>query len=132
MTRKKFVKQLMAMGYQRNAAEAVAIFARIEGRTYEQYLQKEKQDQGFHAALEKLKTGLNEALAHIAKAITDAAEQIRKIWERHPLYGIDWANVPDLNTITHPGLYATEINTDSIQVISREDHDALHGGGSNE
>lgn len=132
MTRKKFVKQLMAMGYQRNAAEAVAIFARIEGCTYEQYLQKEKQGQAFNAALEKLKTCLNEAFATAAKAIADAVERIREIWEKHPLYGIDWANGPDLNAITRPGLYATEINTDSIQAMSREDHDALRGGGGHE
>lgn len=43
MTRKKFVKQLMAMGYQRNNAEALAVWARSRGWTYEQYLKVERQ-----------------------------------------------------------------------------------------
>ena len=38
MKHKKFVKQLMALGYQRNEAESLAEYARLGGWTYEQYM----------------------------------------------------------------------------------------------
>lgn len=114
MTRKKFMKQLMAMGYQRNAAEVLAMFARMEGLTYDQYLQKEKQDLAFHAAIEKLKTAVNDIAAAVAKVLTDAAEQMRKVWETHPLYGIDWAKGPDQTAYTPMVLPLCTSNTDEL------------------
>ena len=52
MTRKKFVKQLMALGYQRNNAEALAIYARCGGWTYEQYLEVVRKYNGQLTALQ--------------------------------------------------------------------------------
>ena len=76
MKRKKFVKQLMSLGYQRNNANALAMYARMGGWTYEQYLQIEKSYTGYYKALEDMKNSLAYCLAPVAKAATDALKKL--------------------------------------------------------
>lgn len=85
MTRKKFVKQLMAQGYQRNTAEGVAMYARLGGWTYEQYLHVSSQNQAFYRAVENLKICVAESFAQVAKAATDAVKKAREAFTTYSL-----------------------------------------------
>lgn len=78
MTRKKFVKLLMAQGYQRNTAEGVAMYARLGGWTYEQYLQVTNQNQALYRAVENIKISLVDSFIPVLKAASEAMEQLRE------------------------------------------------------
>lgn len=76
MTRKKFVKQLMALGYQRNGAEALAIYARCGGWTYEQYLGVERKYNGQLRAFETAAGRVAEQFADAAKQLASAGQKL--------------------------------------------------------
>lgn len=147
MTRKKFVKQLMALGYQRNEAQRLADYARRGFWTYEQYLEIEKKYHGPHRKIESIKISLVDNLtpaikaaaqivANLAKVITSAVaqtkagetlldyvkENVLQIAERHPADALDAMTYATQNcqTLLHP-------LPDNVQVMSQADHDALHG-----
>lgn len=109
MTRKKFVKQIMAMGYQRNEAQRLAEYARRGFWTYEQYLEIEKQYHGMHRKIESIKISLTDALTPAVKAATQAvqalADAITNAVERSQPGKklLDWAkeNAPQI-TERHP------------------------------
>lgn len=63
MKHKKFVKQLMALGYQRNEAESLAEYARLGGWTYEQYMR---------ACVPALRGGMPIVVCKIFDALTPA------------------------------------------------------------
>lgn len=90
MTRKKFVKQLMALGCQRNNAAAVAEYARRGGWTYEQYLKVERQCIDAYTAMQ---TAATAASARISEAFSSIM----------PTTGIDLAAGPDM-TAYRPNL----------------------------
>lgn len=77
MTRKKFVKQLMALGYQRNDAEGLAIYARCGRWTYEQYLQVEKRSARCRSAMLDIQFSLVNLLTPAVEAATEAIKQLR-------------------------------------------------------
>lgn len=86
MTRKKFVKQLMARGCSRNAAQAWAYACRIRGESYEEALP-------FAAASVVATNDFAEMLARIAEsikpAIEDMLDSIRRAAEE--LCALDWS-----------------------------------------
>lgn len=133
MTRKKFVKQLMALGYQRNEAQRLADYARRGFWTYAQYLEIEKQYHGVHSKFVSLHTSLvdcltpavkaaAQAVANLAKAITSA---IAETQAGKTLLDYVKENAPQIAE-QHPAdaLAALPYN---MQIMSRADHDALHG-----
>lgn len=139
MTRKKFVKQLMALGYQRNHAEGMAMYARWTGCTYEDYLRDEITRINFNKNLLNIKVSLVDYFTPVFKAAQQAVERLREA-----VAGIKW-NPPDLSALS----WATEQVEEAplpqwpkenphrcdvldamaynMQVMSRADHDALHG-----
>ncbi len=78
MKRKKFVKQLMAMGYRRNQANGMAMYARWTGCTYEDYLCDEIRRQKMAEALLNIKTSLVECIVPVCEAATAAVERLRE------------------------------------------------------
>lgn len=76
MTRKKFVKQLMARGVQRNDAEGAAMDARRRGWTYEEYLQTT------YRAVETIKIILLASVNPVAEAAAKIIEQLRDAFAR--------------------------------------------------
>lgn len=88
MTRKKFVKQLMAIGYSRNEAEATAHTVAMQGASYEQAMEWAKIGYRSRDYL----TGLGARLAEITRPTVEAAaEIIRKFTEA--VSAIDWEAV---------------------------------------
>lgn len=92
MTRKKFVKQLMALGYQRNDAEALATYARCGGWTYEQYLKVERKYNGQLTALQtaagRMAAWFAEGLEHLAIAVQKVADHVHEVFA-----GINMGNI---------------------------------------
>lgn len=83
MKRKKFIKQLMALGYQRNTAEALAVYARCGGWTYEQYLEVERKYNGQLTAIQtaagRMAAWFAEGMEHLStvvKGITDKLQEV--------------------------------------------------------
>lgn len=93
MTRKKFVKQLMALGYQRNEAEDLAMYARWGRWTYESYLQIEKNSKARQRAMENITLTFTNMLTPAVKAAQQAIERMSEA-----VAGIKW-EVPDLSTL---------------------------------
>lgn len=85
MTRKKFVKQLMAMGYGRNAAEDMARQFRVLGKSYEDALAWEK-------CLQGMRTPITDMVAAWAKALQPAVEAAAEIVRKFAkaVSTIDW------------------------------------------
>lgn len=128
MTRKKFVKQLMAVGYDRNGAEAAARACVNLGATYEQALEWAKI--GYRS-----RSYLDELRANLAKVVQPAVEAMAEIVRKFTaaVSTIDWEAV---------GNHAAELaaTADRETAVHREDAlDALRyaaayqlGGGGNE
>lgn len=93
MTRKKFVKQLMGMGVQRNRANEIAAHARRCGMTYEEALVHERivifgQDilDGIATAMESMRPTIERignAFRMLAIAAAESLEHLRTIWPMH-------------------------------------------------
>lgn len=146
MTRKKFVKQLMAQGYQRNDAEGVAMYARLGGWTYEQYLEIEIRYNGLRYEFENIKISLVDNMTPVLKAATQVVENTCKAIEEamsQTPFGqalLNWAmkNAPQiaehpadaLDAMTYAAQnYQTLLPPlpDNVQVMSRAEHDIMHG-----
>jgi hypothetical protein len=147
MTRKKFVKQIMALGYQRNEAQRLADYARRGFWTYEQYLEIEKKYHGLHRKFESFKISLvdnltpaikaaSKVVSNLAKVITSAIaetqagktlldyakENAPQIAEHHAADALDAMTYAAQNyqTLLHP-------LPDNVQVMSHAEHDIMHG-----
>lgn len=85
MKHKKFVKQLMAMGYDRNNAEATACNCASRGVSYEQCLEWIKI--GYRSRIY-----LNETVAGMAKIVQPAVEAMAEILRKftEAVSTIDW------------------------------------------
>ena len=93
MTRKKYVKQLMGMGFSRNAANRSANMARVV-TTYERALEIEKQEVDFQRAVVHLSTTLLDVMTPAIKAIGELADQLQEKFKGvqfPPILPIDWA-----------------------------------------
>lgn len=93
MTRKKYVKQLMALGFSRNEANRSANVARVV-TTYERALEIEKGSVAFQKAAVHFSTTLLDTLAPAIKAIGELADQLREKFKdvQWPsILPIDWA-----------------------------------------
>jgi len=88
MTRKKFVKQLMGMGYQRNTAELKAAIVRGSGQSYEQYMRREKQYDALYNAAADYKKALLRPAAVLSSAAALALERFHQA-----LANIKWPTV---------------------------------------
>lgn len=88
MTRKKFVKQLMAMDYSRNETEAQAYTYTRMGASYEQALELVKIGYCSHSYPDKLG-------AHLAKAVQPAVKTAEEIVKKFTaaVSAIDWEAV---------------------------------------
>ena len=99
MTRKKFTKQLMAMGYDRNGAEAWAQTCARRGQNYEDALAWEKSCNkacdDFAAMMVRIAESIRPGVEAIVEAAKRAAES---------LASIDWADaakrVAELTAVT--------------------------------
>lgn len=128
MTRKKFVKQLMAMDYSRNEAEATAYTCTRMGASYEQALEWVKIGYRYRSYLDELGANLAKA---VQPAVEAAAEIVRKF--AAAVSAIDWEAVGERVA----ELAAT---ADGASAVHREDAlDALRyvanaqaGGGGHE
>lgn len=124
MTRKRFVKQLMALGVQRNDANFAAWKHRLLGHTYRRALGEER----LRLELKKAMGNLGTAVANMGKAIAALADQIKKNFRA--------INFRLERSVTHhptpytPGQLSQDFKT--VQVMSQADHAALHGGGGND
>lgn len=129
MTRKKFVKQVMALGYQRNEAQRLAEYARRGFWTYEQYLEIEKRYHGQVRAFENVKISLVDHMTPALKAAAQVVENMRRAIEgamSQTPFGkalLDWTreNVPQSNE-QHPAdaLDAMVYALDPLQIIEQE------------
>lgn len=88
MTRKKFVKQLMAMGYSRNGADFVARACVNRGASYEQGLEWVKNGYRSRSYLDELGANLAKAMQPAVEAV---AEFVRKFTAA--VSAIDWEAV---------------------------------------
>lgn len=87
MTRKRFVKLLMAKGYDRNEANATAEYARMSGRSYAEAYKVHPASvsnlmdiigpalHNFGVQLEKMANALSKAVAAFGEAYKDAMEE---------------------------------------------------------
>ena len=87
MTRKKYVKQLMAMGYSRNEANRSANLARVV-TTYERALEIEKYSVACQKELVRFGRALVDKYAPAIKAIVARVREELKVPDELP---IDWA-----------------------------------------
>lgn len=93
MTRKKYVKQLMAMGYSRNEANRSANMARVV-TTYERALEIEKLSMGCQKATVRLAVAMSGWLASAVKAATEAMRRMSEAFKGMQFPNtlpIDWA-----------------------------------------
>ena len=88
MKHKKFVKQLMGMGYQRNMAELKAAIVRASGQSYEQYMQREKQHAALYNAAAEYKKALLRPMAAFSSSMALALERFHQA-----VANIKWPNV---------------------------------------
>lgn len=124
MTRKRFIKQLMALGVQRNAANAAAWLHRMQGHTYRRALGEER----LRLSLKKAMGTFGTVAGEMTKAIAALADQVKKNF-RAINFGLE------RNVIHHPTPYTPgQLSQDfqNVQVMSHADHAALHGGGGND
>lgn len=125
MTRKKFVKQLMALGYPRNNAEALAIYARCGGWTYEQYLKVEREYNGQLTALENAaRTMANrfaDGMRQLAPAVQKIADKVKEAFKE-----INF--VLPLTTSNRDGYVAAWSAVDEVHQWPKE-NPHLGGGG---
>ena len=147
MTRKRYIKLLMSMGYQRNSANALAVLARMGGWTYEQYLQQEKKRIARDRAILNIQIALVDSFGPAVKSALRAMEKLREAvaavkWE-FPNTSALWATEqvaedplppwPKENPHRADALDALRYSTllhplpDNVQVMSQADHAALHG-----
>lgn len=87
MTRKKYVKQLMALGFSRNEANRSANLARVV-TTYERALEFEKQSVAAQKELVRFGRALVDKYAPAIKAIVARVREELKVPDKLP---IDWA-----------------------------------------
>ena len=125
MTRKKFVKQLMAMGYSRNQAEATANSCTIMGASYERAME-------WVVIGYRSREYLNATGAHLREMMQPAIEAVAEIVRKYTeaLSAIDWETV---------GEHVAELaaTADNAAAVHQEDAldalsyaaDALAGGG---
>lgn len=143
MKRKKYIKQLMALGYDRNEANRSANIARVFS-TYERALEIEKQSVAIQKGIVKLTTTMTdwltsavektcEAIARMSEAIAYMIEEFKGLSVAgKPL--IDWAaenallkpdpqwpkqnpNLPDgtdLDAIHNPGIFKSPPATGAL------------------
>lgn len=78
MKHRKFVKQLMAQGYQRNTAEVMAMCARAAGRTYEEYLSDEIRRQSVAEAILNVQITLVDHMRHVCEAAAKIIDRLRE------------------------------------------------------
>ena len=93
MTRKKYVKQLMALGFSRNAANRSANLARVV-TTYERALEIAKISVGYQSAAVRLVSKMAAWLTSAVKAATEAARRMSEAFKGIQVpdkLPIDWA-----------------------------------------
>ena len=88
MTRKRYVKLLMAQGYSRNGANLCADYVVIQGKTYRQdYDARERSisaEEAFQEAVEAVKLAFAETaktFSRIAAAICEGADAFMKAYQ---------------------------------------------------
>ena len=121
MKHKKFVKQLMSMGYQRNSANALAEYARMSGWTYEQLLQQEKKRIARNRAMLNIQIALVDCFGPAVKSALRAVERLREAFA-----AVKW-ELPNTSALWATKQVAEDPLPDNVQVMSQADHAALHG-----
>lgn len=141
MTRKKYVKQLMAMGFSRNAANRSANMARVV-TTYERALEIEKQSAACQKATVHLAVVMSGWLASVVKAATEEVRRLSKAFKGIQVPSklpIDWAAENALMAPAPQWLKQRPTRNDIVDALvygvdlaAGPDMTAYHGGGGNE
>lgn len=77
MTRKKFVKQLMAMGHDRDHANAVAYLYRVSGVSYAQALEEYRPEATMIMAMKNFQRAVRELAESIAIGCAAVCKQLQ-------------------------------------------------------
>lgn len=110
MTRKRYIKQLMALGIPRNRANAMARLCQHSGKSYAaEYRRQRPWLQLAHAARRAKTTILN-----VAKAFNSAATAAAKLRD---------------SLVAHHATPITPANLDpgNMVIVTRQEHERLHG-----
>ena len=127
MTRKRYVKLLMAMGYQRNTAQLLALLARAGGCTYKRYLERERLHHAHNRAMVNLKCSLIDMFTPAVAAFSEATDALRDAFA-----GLDLPKVTEivapLTTSNLDGFVAGWADVDEVSQWPKE-NPHLGGGG---
>lgn len=134
MTRKRYVKLLMAMGVTRDQANTYALLCRMAGRPY-------KEDYGMRApwlnvqnAAHRIVVKLGAALAEFGIGVQKAIENIQRL--RGAFVGLDLANGPDktgyILPLTTSNLDGYVTHFSAVDEVSQwpKENPYLGGGGN--
>ena len=110
MTRKKYVKQLMALGMSRNAANAMAYSCQVAGRSYAaDYWHRRP-----WFLLARAARQASAAVLNITKAFNGLAAGVAKL--------------RDSLVVHHPRLITPEsVEGGNLYIVTAQEHDRLHG-----
>ena len=140
MTRKKFVKQLMALGCQRNEANTLAYLARIRGMSYQTALQYERArldaqniiDRVAHVGLTTVTPTLRNFADRFMEAWRNVAQRFQReaaAYELPRLYALDKEDaLKPAPEWTKENPHLAGLNADVFLMDERD----WHGGGGNE
>ena len=76
MTRKKFIKNMMALGYDRNEANDKAELVHLDGYTYADQWPREKAVYSFNTAVANIAQMARACAGEIAKRLAEAVEKV--------------------------------------------------------
>lgn len=127
MTRKKFVKQLMALGLSRNRANFHAMLCREKGIPYAEHYKAMAPWLGLAAGVKNPAVSIRIACANFASAMDRAAANMKKLSQTI-------AESKQMELVAHhPEPYTPAASAhqlpQNIQIMSRADHAAMHQGG---
>lgn len=116
MTRKKFVKQLMALGLPRNRANSHATRCRYKGNSYAEYYAALAPVLRVRQAQDKLNVSMRMAAGYFLSGLA-------RVWAAMARLRDDLvAHHPNPYTPGHPGP-----DFQNMQIMSQADHAAMHG-----
>lgn len=118
MKRKKFVKQLMALGMTRNQANAMAYCCRVTGRTYEADYQKRAPWLRMRYETHKLSVSLRMTAGYLCSGLARAAAAVEKLRDSLVVHHVQPISPENLGS-------------GKMVIVTRQEHDRLHGYSAN-
>jgi hypothetical protein len=110
MTRKKFIKQLMACGFSRNSANAVAYACMVAGEPYGECYRRKRPWLG----LAKAARQLGAYILNLSKGVKDLIPCVEKLRDNLVLH--------------HPRpINPGNMEAGNLYIVTQQEHNALHG-----